>query len=81
MTKDFVVRRGKEPKFFGCGTTADEERMNIGLTIVQRDNIWHPYYEIKLEDEDMGSKLRAAQKEKALKDASGTGSAIQQIEQ
>jgi len=55
--------------------------MNIGLTIVQRDNIWHPYYEIKLEDEDMGSKFRAAQKEKALKDATGTGAAIQIIEQ
>lgn len=71
-----MVRRNKEPKFFGCGSTADEERMNIGLTIVQRDNIWHPYYEIKLEDEDMGSKLRAAQKEKAMKETTGTGSVI-----
>lgn len=50
--------------------------MNIGLTIVQRDNIWHPYYEIKLDDEDMGSKLRAAQKEKAMKENTGIGSTI-----
>lgn len=27
--------------------------------MVQRDNIWHPYYEHKLDEEDLGAKYRA----------------------
>jgi hypothetical protein len=30
----------------------------VGLTIIQRDNIWHPFYEVKLEEDDMGAKYR-----------------------
>jgi hypothetical protein len=44
-------------------------RLNSNITMVQRDNIWHPYYEIKLDDEDLGTKFRKnaeAKKEKAI---------------
>jgi hypothetical protein len=34
------------------------------MTIVQRDNIWHPYYEVKLEEEDLGSKYRKNMEQK-----------------
>jgi hypothetical protein len=26
--------------------------------MIQRENIWHPYYEVKLEEEDLGTKLK-----------------------
>lgn len=26
--------------------------------MVQRENIWHPYYEVKLEEEDLGTRYR-----------------------
>lgn len=60
VTKAYAERRKKafDTEAFGVEKTADEIRNNIGLTIVQRDNIWHPYYEVKLEEEDLGSKYR-----------------------
>jgi len=49
------------------------------LTIVQRDNIWHPYYEVKLEEEDLGSKMRKnLEQKKAL--AAVDGVAIEEIQ-
>ena len=39
-------------------TGSDSLRMNATITMVQRDNIWHPYYEIKVEEEDLGTKFR-----------------------
>jgi hypothetical protein len=38
------------------GTTEDDLRSNINLTSVQRENVWHPYYEVKLEEEDFKEK-------------------------
>jgi hypothetical protein len=37
------------PKF-GIGASFEDVRGNVGLTMVQRDNIWHPYYEVTMED-------------------------------
>jgi len=31
---------------------------------VQRENVWHPYYEIKLEEEDLKEKIQRNKKEK-----------------
>ena len=41
---------------FGIGTNEDDLRQNVNLTSVQRENVWHPYYEIKLEEEDFKEK-------------------------
>lgn len=59
VTQDYLKRREKPTnESFGTGSAIDEIRLNVGLTQIQRDNIWHPYYEIKLEEEDLASKFR-----------------------
>lgn len=60
VTKGYTQRKTKRPNdaVFGIESSAQETRNNVGCTIVQRDNIWHPYYEVKLEEEDLGSKMR-----------------------
>ena len=50
------------------------------MTIVQRDNIWHPYYEVKLEEEDLGSKYRKNMEQKKQL-AAVDGQAIEEIQQ
>ena len=32
--------------------------MNATITMVQRDNTWHPYYEIKVEEDDLTTKFK-----------------------
>ena len=49
---------------FGIGTTDDDIRQNVNLTSVQRENVWHPYYEVKLEEEDFKDKLQRQRLEK-----------------
>ena len=51
MTKGFEERKLIKP--FGIGKTEDDLRQNVNLTSIQRENVWHPYYEIKLEEEDL----------------------------
>jgi RNA recognition motif-containing protein len=46
------------------GTTEDDLRSNINLTSVQRENVWHPYYEVKLEEEDFKEKYQRQRAEK-----------------
>lgn len=60
VTKGYTERKKRpvEQQAFGVDSTPDEIRNNIGLTIVQRDNIWTPYYEVKLEDDDLANKFR-----------------------
>jgi hypothetical protein len=67
-------QRSKKQIGFGIGKTLEEQRGNCGLTMVQRDNIWHPYYEVKLEEEDLGTRFRAQIAQK--KDASVGDGAI-----
>jgi len=61
VTKAYVERKKQNPTFsvFGAGKGNDNLRMNATITMVQRDNVWHPFYEIKCEDEDLGTKLRS----------------------
>ena len=71
LTKGCIERRKQTPIFdaFGVGDTMEDFHLNSNITMVQRDNIWHPYYEIKLEDEDLGAKVRKnieAKKEKNI---------------
>ncbi len=71
LTKGAMERRKQIPTFdaFGVGDGTESFRLNSNITMVQRDNIWHPYYEIKLDDEDLGTRFRKnaeAKKEKAI---------------
>lgn len=81
VTKGYAERRKKafDTEAFGVDKNADEIRNNIGLTIVQRDNIWHPYYEVKLEEEDLGSKYRKNLEQKKQLQAVD-GQAIEEIQ-
>lgn len=45
-------------KPFGIGSTEDDLRQNVNLTSIQRENVWHPYYEVKVEEEDFKDKIR-----------------------
>ena len=55
VTKEYLERQAKL-RPFGIGTTEDDIRQNVNLTSVQRENVWHPYYEVKLEEEDFKEK-------------------------
>ena len=71
ITKGAQERRKLIPTFdaFGVGSGMESMRLNSNITMIQRDNIWHPYYEIKLDDEDLGTKFRKnaeAKKEKTV---------------
>jgi len=76
MTKGWE-KRNKKQIGFGIGQSLEEQRGNCGLTMVQRDNIWHPYYEIKLEEEDLGTRFRTQIAQK--KDANVEGNQISTI--
>lgn len=56
VTKGFLERQKMKP--FGIGGTEDDLRQNINLTSIQRENVWHPYYEVKVEEEDFKDKIR-----------------------
>ena len=51
-------------KPFGIGAGEDDVRQNVNLTSVQRENVWHPYYEVKLEEEDFKDKIQKSRMEK-----------------
>ena len=63
---------------FGIGNTEDDLRQNVNLTSIQRENVWHPYYEVKLEEEDFKEKLQRQRKEK--READMMGGEIAEIE-
>ena len=63
VTKDYLERQAKL-RPFGIGNTEDDLRQNVNLTSVQRENVWHPYYEVKLEEEDFKEKYQRQRAEK-----------------
>ena len=69
VTKGYVERKKLNPTFsvFGAGKGNDNLRMNATITMVQRDNIWHPYYEIKVEEEDLGTKFKLNRTQNVIK--------------
>ena len=80
LTLGCMERRKLNPSFdaFGVGQGMEHMRMNSSITMIQRDNIWHPYYEIKLDDEDLGTRFRKnaeAKREKAV-----DGEAIEELQ-
>ena len=62
VTKNYAERKKLNPTFSvfgaGLGTGNDSLRMNATITMVQRDNTWHPYYEIKVEEDDLTTKFK-----------------------
>lgn len=70
VTKDFLERQTKL-KPFGIGNNEDDLRQNVNLTSIQRENVWHPYYEVKLEEEDFKEKLQRQKREKKEADIMG----------
>lgn len=61
VSKGFMARKEKPIAKFGIGSGFEAERGNCGLTMVQRDNIWHPYYEVKMEEADLAAQYRQSQ--------------------
>jgi hypothetical protein len=63
VTKDYAERKKKNPTFsvFGTGMLSGDDslRMNATITMVQRENTWHPYYEVKVEEEDIRSHFKS----------------------
>lgn len=49
--------------------------------MLHRDNVWHPYYEIKVEEDDIGTRFKKNQDAKKEKDIDGAGvaAAMEQI--
>jgi hypothetical protein len=50
------------------------------LTSIQRENVWHPYYEIKTEDEDFKEKYLKQQKEKKEKQVGSNAQEMEDLE-
>ena len=71
VTKDYLERQLKL-KPFGIGTTDDDLRQNVNLTSIQRENVWHPYYEVKIEEEDFKEKLQRQRMEKREAEVQGS---------
>lgn len=74
VTKGYAERRKRDPIFdaFGIGDGDDAIRGNAHITMLHRDNVWHPYYEIRTEEEDLGTKMRNRQAEKRGNDVEGS---------
>ena len=67
VTKGYAKRALKDPIFdaFGIGTGDDAIRGNQNITMLHRDNVWHPYFDLKQGgEEDLGTKMRNKQAEK-----------------
>ena len=73
VTKGYLERRKKNPIFDAFGVTEENDKPyhNAQATMVHRENVWHPYYEIKVEEEDLGTIFRNRQQEKNASNVEG----------
>jgi hypothetical protein len=69
VTKDYQVRAKADP--FGIGQGFDDLKTNAAISTVQRENVWHPYYEVNLEDMDFKEKMMQAAEEKKMANVGG----------
>ena len=69
VTKGYAER--KEVKPFGIGTNFEDLKTNSAISTVQRENVWHPYYETIIDEMDFKEKMIAAQEEKKLQNVGG----------
>ena len=71
----FKVTKGHkeriEMKPFGIGAGFDDLKTNAAICTVQRENVWHPYYEVNLEDMDFKEKMMQAAEEKKAANVGG----------
>ena len=58
VTNDYFVRKVQQP--FGIGTSFEDLKTNSVVSTVQRENVWHPYYELNLDEMDFKEKMMAA---------------------
>ena len=74
VTKGYAERRKRDPIFdaFGIGDDAEAIRGNANITMLHRDNVWHPYFEIQTEEEDLGTRMRNKQAERKGADVEGS---------
>lgn len=76
VTKDFEKRKQNKP--FGIGTNFDDLKTNNVISTVQRENVWHPYYESNIEEMDFKEKMMAAAEAKKMENLGGQ--AIQDLQ-
>ena len=69
VTKDYFVRAKAAP--FGIGQGFDDLKTNAAISTVQRENVWHPYYEVNLEEMDFKEKMMQAAEEKKMANVGG----------
>jgi hypothetical protein len=69
VTKAYADRVKAEP--FGIGNTFDDQKANSVISTVQRENVWHPFYETVLEEMDFKEKMMAAAEEKKMANIGG----------
>lgn len=70
VTKGYAERKNITP--FGIGTTFEDLKMNSVVSTVQRENVWHPYYELNIEAEmDFKDQLQSNMKKRAEQDING----------
>ena len=70
VTKGYAER--KEVKPFGIGSSFEDLKTNAAISTVQRESVWHPYYETIIDEMDFKEKMIAAQEEKKLQNVGGT---------
>jgi hypothetical protein len=65
VTKGYAERRKRDPIFdaFGIGSGDDAIKGNATINMLHRENVWHPYFEVQTEEEDLGTKMRNRQAE------------------
>ena len=69
VSKDCLKRATMKP--FGVGTSFEDLKTNSVISTVQRENVWHPYYELNHEEMDFKEKMIAAQQEKHMANLGG----------
>jgi hypothetical protein len=57
---------------FGIGTSFDDLKTNSSIFTIQRENVWHPYYETIIDEMDFKEKMMAAAEEKKLANLGGS---------
>ena len=69
VTKYYLVRAKAAP--FGIGQGFDDLKTNAAICTVHREHVWHPYYEVHLEEMDFKEKMLHAHEEKKLANVGG----------
>jgi hypothetical protein len=76
VSKDYFKRIQQAP--FGIGNSFEDLKTNNVISTVQRENVWHPYYESNIEEMDFKEKMMAAAEEKRM--ANLGGSAVTELQ-